>query len=84
MFVQASWSSNQMKIHYEVMKYLIFLVLFKLSSLFDIFSTGEIGHKFAFLPLIADPDDSGKTGIAGHIIHLVWTFSWSHQWRLFW
>jgi hypothetical protein len=25
-------------------------------------STGEIGHKFAFLPLIADPDDSGKTG----------------------
>ena len=22
---------------------------------------GEIGNKFAFLPLIADPDDSGKT-----------------------
>ena len=24
-------------------------------------AAGEIGHKFAFLPLIADPDDSGKT-----------------------
>ncbi len=31
------------------------------------FSNGEIGHKFAFLPLIADPDDSGKTQLFNNL-----------------
>ena len=30
-------------------------------------SNGAIGHKFAFLPLIADPDDGGKTELFYHL-----------------
>jgi len=32
-------------------------------------TAGEIGHKFAFLPLIADPDDSGKTELFHSLTH---------------
>ena len=32
-------------------------------------TAGEIGHKFAFLPLIADPDDSGKTELFHPLTH---------------
>ena len=32
-------------------------------------TAGEIGHKFAFLPLIADPDDCGKTELFHSLTH---------------